>query len=189
MAREPNTFVPLGHQEGERAKGPTRSYHVTLRKADSYIDILRKSRPDLKFRTNGGDNESGVSFAQPNLFNGDQWTYDKISQGPFTQNWQKGTVKLQGRDNAHFHIGGKVADASEDDVRALHSRIMHDGDDNTMAITDDYGNIAIFGRPAALLRRGFSEQDFMEHKYEGILQYNLPGYKGSQIMKVLVPGR
>lgn len=164
MARNPNPIVPPGRQRGESAVGPTHSYRVIPQKADSYIDILRRSQPDLKFHTNGGDNESGISFGQPNIMNGNRWNYDAVKQGPFTQDWQKGSVAFDGRDTAHRHISGEVANASWQDLNKFHNRLLDAGDDNTMSITDSYRNIAVYGLPETLKKRGFNEDQFMNNE-------------------------
>lgn len=95
-------------------------------------------------------------------------------------------MAFDGRDTAHRHISGEVAHASWNDLNKFHNRLLV-GDDNTLSITDSYGNIAVYGLPETLKKCGFTEDQFMENEYDGKLKTERPGYRS--IMKVVVPNR
>lgn len=160
MARSPNDL-------SNKAEGPTHSYRVTPRRADNFVDALRRGYVDLKFHSNRRANESSLELSDPDIFNGNRWGYDRVNQGPKVKYGQEGTIKdFGGRDPLHFHLKDGVANASPEDIVQLHKRVMQNGDDNTMSVTDNHGNIAVFGRPETLLKRGFTADQFMDYENE-----------------------
>lgn len=188
MARNPNN-------PNTKAQGPTNGYRVTPQRTDNFVDALRRGYVDLKFHSNGRTNESSLELDRPNFFNGNRWGYDRVNQGPTVKLDQEGTVKdFGGRDPLHFHLKDGVANASPEDIVQLHKRVMQNGDDNTMSVTDNHGNIAIFGRPDTLLKRGFSADQFMDYEDERGVRAKFGEQKNIgagyiPFKKVLVPHR
>lgn len=104
-----------------------------------------------------------------------------------TQAWQKGNVAFDGGNTLHRHISEGVAEADVIDLLKLNERVRKYGDDNTMSVTDGHGNIAVFGLPETLLKRGFTADQFMDYEKEDEVRIraNWPAYR--PFKKVLVP--
>ena len=192
MAKNPlgPGYVP----QSQKAQGPTNAYGVTPRHADNFIDALQMAHSDLAFHSNGGNNESGVSFSRPGLLNGNRWGYRQVYEGPSkTARDQAGTISFEGGDTLHLHTKDGVANASPEDIVRLHKRVMQYGDDNTVSGTDNHGNIAVFGRPDTLRKRGFTDDQFMDYENEAGVREQLrkekigPGY--IPFRKIVVPYR
>lgn len=165
MARNP--LGPSYEPQPQKARGPTNAYSVTPRRAETFVDALRMAHPDLAFHSNGRNNESGISLSRPSILNGRQWGYRSVYQGPGkTRRDQDGTIAFDGADTLHLHTKDGVANASAEDIVQLHKRVMQYGDDNAVSVTDNHGNIAAFGRPDTLRKRGFTDDQFMDYENE-----------------------
>lgn len=148
--------------EAPMVKGPTHDYGVTPSYADSYQGILRQAYLDAKYQTNGFRNEAAVSLGRPGFFNGNRWNYRSVSQGPTPKPYEKGAVELSGHDTLHLHLAKLLTEGGQgsiNDIRLLQQRLAQPWSDHdaTMAVGDRMGNVAIYGFPNALKKRGFSD--------------------------------